>query len=276
MRKVTYVNELGKSITFDDTLPNLLVDIDTSSLGITEQIYKSIEHDGQKAGEITLNARTIICEFVVAFMGTAENYRKKWREICDIFSPKLKGTLHYSNSGGSYKIDCRPLEVPKNPKEQKFTIQFIADNPYWQNADGYYKRLGTVQGGLSFPIKFNPKIKFGIWTKQAIIKNNTSEEAPFIISVESVSDYCQITNQKGEFLRIDRVIAEGERLEIDTGNYTVKLFSPDGSFIYSNNKLTLDSTYFKLYQGENILDFDNGSSSFAIASISYNDLYLGV
>lgn len=276
MRKVEYINELGKSISFGDSLPYFLKSIDGSSLGITEQIYKSIGQDGQKAGEITLNARTILCEFIFSFVGSVESYRRQWQNICEVFSPKLKGTLHYSNDGGSYKIDCRPYEVPAPLKDSQFTVQFIADSPLWKAEKRFYQKLGTVKGGLSFPFSFNPKIRFGTWEKECTIYNDTSIETPFIINIESVSDYCQITNQKGEFIRIDKPIGLGERLEIDTGNYTVKLYSNDNSFVYANNKITLDSTYFKLYAGENILTLDNGTETLSTASIAYNSLFLGV
>ena len=276
MRKVTYINEFGKSITFGDELPYFLEYIDGSGLGAATEVYKSYGDDGQRKGITTLEARTILCDFIFAFRGTAENYRKKWVKICDIFNPKLNGTLFYEDDGGSYKIGCRPFELPKKITNQKFSMQFVADSPFWQAKQGFYQKLGTVVGGLKLPLSFNPKIKLGTWIKECTIDNDTSVETPFVITVESVSDYCKITNQKGEFIKIDKPIGAGEKLVIDTGNYNVKLYFADGSFIYANNKITLDSTYLKLYAGENTLTLDNGQATLATASIEYNKLFVGV
>lgn len=272
MQSITYTNELGQSLTFGNTFPFLFVNIDASSLGKTEETFKAYAQDGQTTGITTYNPRTIICNLILAIDGVT-SYRQNWQRICSVLAPKLKGTLYYTNEIGTYKIDCSTFEIPKI-EQQQFAVQFVADYPFWQASEDICFRLGSIVGGFSFPFSF--PVSFGTWVKSCTIENDTGIDTPLKIEMTTVSDYCKITNEKGEFIKVDKPVADGQKLVIDTYEGKVKLYSADGSFVYANNKVTLDSTYFTLHNGTNILTLDNGQTTPAIATICYNKLYTGV
>ena len=283
MKSITYTNGNGKSITFGESPPFYLEYIDASSISTSRSTYKAIGQDGQSSGDITYNPRTIVCK--LAYNGvlndrydTAEMLRN-WQLITSVFLPKSAGELVYTNDLGTYKIACCPFDLPNYETVVatlgKFTIDFVADYPFWQSNEIICFRLGEVVGGFSFPFSFNPTVQFGTWVKTCTIENDTGIETPFIVEIDTVSDYAILSNEKGEFIKVDRAIADGQKLVVNTLDMTVKLVNADGSFTYANNKVSLDSTYFKLHDGTNILTLDNGKTTPATASICYNKLYLG-
>mgnify|MGYP002507803314 CR=1 FL=1 len=283
MEKITISNELG-SIEFSDQLPFRLISIDGNSQGSACEVFKAINQHGQTSGETLYNARMIPCRIAIAGLENGKYSHKALlqneQQAFKFMQPHLPMQLVYENDIGVYKINVRLEEKPPRKKDvgevYKYDINFIADNPYWQANEDICFRLGSIVGGFSFPFSFNPTVKFGTWVKTCTIENDTGIETPFTIEMTTVSDYCKITNEKGEFIKVDKPVTDGQKLIIDTYDMTVKLVNADGSFVYANNKVTLDSTYFKLHYGTNVLTLDNGQSTPAIASICYNKLYLGV
>ena len=284
MREITYTNQYGKSITFTNSRPFVLESIDANSIGTTRNSYKAIGQDGQNDGEITYNARTIICK--LAFDGVLNGkysnaeMERNWQLIASVLLPNVSGMLVYTNNVGTYKIACSPFELPNYENVVatlgKFSIQFVANNPFWQANEEISFRLGSIVGGFSFPFSFNPTVSFGTWVKSCTIENDMGIDTPFLIEMVTVSDYCKITNEKGQFIKVDRPITAGQRLTINTANQEVRLYDVDGTYTLANNKVTLDSTFFKLHYGTNVLTLDNGQLTPAIATIAYNKLYLGV
>lgn len=275
MQSITYTNELGQSLTFGDTPPFMFVDISGAGVGKTQESFKAIGVDGQTTGKPTLNERTILCNLILSTYGGVTAYRNNCNIMRSVFSPSLNGILSFTNEIGTYKIACSPFEVPII-SQQQFSIQLIANNPYWQASEEISFRLGSIVGGFSFPFSFSPTVSFGTWVKSCTIENDMGVDTPFVIEMVTVSDYCQITNELGQFIKVDRPITEGQRLTINTANQEVRLYDVDGTYTLADNKVTLDSTYFKLHYGTNVLTLDNGQLTPAIATITYNKLYLGV
>ena len=285
MRKITYTNERGYSVTFGRTAPFFLSRISANSVGTTISKVKAIGQDGQTTQEITYNPRTVICE--VSFVGI-ENGRysdtemlKNWRKITRAVVPKLRGVLEYKNDAGTYRIDCYPLELPDYTRDVgthcTLTLQFIADYPFWRSSAEFSSRLGQVVGGKRYPVKYNPKMRYGTWVKNAVITNDTGVDTPFVVEVESVSDFVKLSNKAtGEFLLVNQPIADGEKLVIDTGTYKVLLIKTDGSRELANYKLSLDSSFFQLPPGTSEIVLENGEESLSRATITYSKLFLGV
>lgn len=283
MEKITISSELG-TVTFSNLYPYKLISIDSDSQGSACQVYKAIEQHGQTAGDTYYNARIIPCRVAISGeLNGKYNHRQflqNKQAALKVMQPNLRCLLTYQNDLGIYKINVRLEERPTPKKDigeiYKLDINFVADYPFWQASEQVSFRLGSIVGGFSFPFSFNPTVSFGTWVKTCTIENDTGIDTPFKIEMTTVSDYCKITNEKGEFIKVDRAVADGQRLVIDTFNLDVKLYSADGTYEDANNKVTLDSTYFTLHQGTNVLTLDNGQTTPAVATISYNKLYLGV
>ena len=279
MKTFTYTNEKGKSIVFDNNPAStqflLLL---SGNLGKTEQTYNVIGQDGAITSNPCLNARTIMCDMIYEFRGVSyADYKKQWQNIVSVLSPKLNGTITYVTEYGSFKIDVKPFETPELA-DGKFTIQFVADDPMWRDAEATEYVFGTVEPLFKFPATFaNGNIKFGEWQKEFTYVNTNDTETPFKLVVEGVGDYCQITNDNGEFIRVNKAITDGQKLIIDTSTGIVKLVNADGTETYANQFVTLDSTLdMKLHEDSNVMTYDNGELTLPIATIQINQYYLGV
>lgn len=284
MEKITYRNANGDSISFANSAPFYLESIDANSVGTAYSTQKAIGQDGQDILDITYNPRTVVAK--LAFCGIKNGrydeaaMHKNWLTISRVLIPNQAGTLIYQNDAGIYKIAYRPSELPNFTRSVgtlcRFSVDFTADYPFWKSYTDFTARLGTVVGGKRYPVIYNPALRYGEWVMKAAIKNDCGIPTPFAITIESVSTYAKIINQRGEYLYIDQVTGEGEKLVIDTENYTVTLIQADGTEVLANHKITLDSSYFRLYPGINILTLENGEDSAAKATVAYNQLYLGV
>ncbi len=275
IRIFTYENEYGKSIIFNDDLPRFLKSM-SAPVGKTSITSGAIGQDGISTLLETLNQRNIVCEFVYQFNCSAQEYRQGWIDICSILNPKLKGTITYTSDAGSWQIDVSPLETPLL-ENQHFSVTFVADYPYWRKTESIVHRFGTVEGGLTFPFCFDSYVTFGEWTNKFSYINDSGVDTPFEIVIESVGDYCQIINEKGEFIKVNKPLAAGQKLKINTFTNDVILVDTDGTETYANNYVVIDSNLeMILHNGENVLTFDNGLATLPIAKITINQLYVEV
>jgi phage-related protein len=278
MQSITYINELGKQVTFSSEAnsPKFLISV-VAPVSKTVQTYTAIGQHGQKRLNTIYNPRTITCECIYACETDIVSYKKGWQEIVDTFAPHLKGTLIYTNDAGTYEIDVSPLETPILSKQQ-FAIQFEADFPLWRNAESTEYVFGTVKPLWKFPFTFaNGPLKMGEWQKEFEYVNNNSIETPFKLVIQGVSDYCKITNDNGEFIKVNKAVATGQTLTIDTATGIVTFADENGVISYANQYVSLDSTLgMKLHEGVNILTYENGVTSLPIATISINQYFLEV
>lgn len=279
MKIFTYTNEKGESIIFntDPASTQFLLKL-SGNLGKTEQTYNVIGQDGIITLNPYFNARTIICDMIYEFRGVSyAEYKRQWQNIVSVLSPKLKGTITYLTEYGEFKIDVKPFETPEL-EDGKFTIQFVADNPLWRDALSAEYVFGTVKPLFKFPFTFaTGDVRFGEWQKDFAYNNTNNTETPFKLVVEGVGDYCQITNDNGEFIRVNKAIINGQKLTIDTSTGIVKLIYADGTESYANQYVTLDSALnMMLHEGINIMTFDNGVASLPIATIQISQYYLEV
>jgi phage-related protein len=278
MQSVTYINEIGNQVVFSSNpLDALFLESMTDPLSKTEQSYTAIGQDGQRTISSNYNARTITCNCIYACQTDITTYKKEWRNIINILAPHLKGTLIYANETGSYKINVRPLETPILSKQQ-FSVQFVADNPYWQSVETAEYVFGTVKPLWRFPFTFaNGPLRMGEWQKVFEYNNISGVKTPFKLVIKGVGDYCQITNDNGEFIKVNKPITTGQSLIIDTSIGLVISRDENGNESYANQYVTLDSELaMKLHNGINKLTYDNGLTSLPIATISISQYYVGV
>jgi hypothetical protein len=122
-------------------------------------------------------------------------------------------------------------------------------------------------------------IIFSSLSNQEVIINNTGDvPAPVRIQFLGGSTNPTITNETtGEFITVNKVIASNEILEITTGygDKRVELIADDGTRTNAFNYIDLDSTFFSLALGENILSYNADSGACSTRSIYYSNKYLG-
>lgn len=145
-KTVTYTNQLGRSITFDNKKPYFIESIDATSM----QGVFSTETLAQTIGQITTSriftSRTVVCDFALC-IEKSEKKQFILDEIIALFNPLVSGTLKIRNTRGSYEIDCYPSAVPKIEKDKnvktvyRFSVDFICDYPYFREVGIITKKL---------------------------------------------------------------------------------------------------------------------------------------
>ena len=97
--------------------------------------------------------------------------------------------------------------------------------------------------------------------------------------LEKAIKFAKLYIKPGEFIKVNMVIDEKEKLVIDTreGKETVNLITPHGKEdVY--NKIDLNSTFFKLIVGKNLIKYssDVEGAKDKVTIIDYTNKYVGV
>jgi hypothetical protein len=259
--------------------------VDSSSIGSTTPAYTAIQQYGQIVGDTTYNARSIPCQLAIKpIRGNKYDMAyldELWQKVIKVLMPHKRCELTLHKNGKSYKINARVPEINSytyNGGFATFEVNFLADDPMWRDAISTEYVFGTVKPLFKFPCTFaNGNLRFGEWQKEFTYCNTNDVETPFKLVIQGVSDYCKITNDNGEFIKVNKAVATGQTLTIDTATGIVTLADENGVISYANQYVSLDSTLgMKLHEGVNILTYENGLSSLPVATITINQYYLGV
>ena len=122
----------------------------------------------------------------------------------------------------------------------------------------------SVKGGLTFPLVIDPKFSFGTYTTEFSILNDTYDDLPMRIMVMGPAESVTVTNETtGKFMAFNRPIPVDQRLDIDTEKGTAAVRSAlTGEFIENaSHYLTLDSEYWYLQRGRNVIHLDGGGQT---------------
>lgn len=288
MQVVTFTNSRGQTITLKGSAPFLLSGID--GLGDVDadiQMQRSPFQDGGTYTDSILQTRPLSLEVAIISEDGPVGVSQKRSEIAQIFNPKLGlGRLTYENENGVIEIMAVPEHVPAFPRGsenrgytfQKCIIDLIAPDPYWKSIDNLDQSLTAWIGKFEFPVEF--PVQFGERADRATIINVGDEKTPVIIEFTGPATNPIVTNETtGESIKVNRVINSGDVLEVNTafGNKTVEIISPNGSRTNVFNYIDLDSEFFQLIPGENVVSFSSDDADKAgSVSIQYKNRYLGV
>nr|WP_286207946.1 phage tail family protein [Clostridium caldaquaticum] len=245
--------------------------------------FKSPFQDGATKQNSTLDLRDLSLE------GCILAYNKKdmmeYRALLiRAFNPKYKGVLTYKYDGGEKQILCEVEEAPIFPHgnsyfTQTFNINLLCLNPFWLDTFVTGEEIISWIGGAAFPISFPISFATKGETKKNII-NVGDVETPIEIIFKGPASNPKITNLlTGEFIRVKKSLTADETLIINTefGNKKVEIFNVDGSKTNAFNYIDLNSTFFQLQVGDNVLEYssENGIDPSSV-SIKYKNRYIGV
>ncbi len=292
MQKLKIENCLGECIEFGMHAPFLLSHIE--GLGIpTVEVYdtQAVGMDGSETHDILLSDRLITSRVTIACDTREELYEKR-RMIMRLLNPKLYNpltkkrgelTLYYTNNYKTYRIFAYSDSSPDFKERVGHCgiadITFNCSDPYWLDEEDTRRKLKYFEGGLAFPIMFFTKFAEAGYSK--IIKNIGDVEVPVILEYIGAAENPIITNETtGEYIKVNRNLEEGQKLVINTaeGFETVDIISNDGTKINVFNWIDLQSTFFKLVQGENKITYsaDNEMKQDVIVNVIYTNKYVGV
>lgn len=279
MAKLTYTNERGQSLTFGDSAPLLVTKIDGLGSPANEiQIQKSPYQDGSSYLGSTLVERNITIEGVILAQDR-EPYR---RQLLKTFNSKLRGTLIFERGSAQKEIDCivETVAFPSAMQEnfQPFFISLLCPSPFWLDPYIESEELAAWIGGFSFVLTL--PTKFSEAGQERTVRNDGDVETPVRIEFFGPATNPKISNLTvGEFIRIKRDLKSREKLVITTefGNKSVILVDVDGRESNAFHYIDLESVFWGLVPGENVLRYDaDAGVEQAKVLVTWRNRFLGV
>lgn len=251
----------------------MLSSIDTMGTGSIEDEHMSI--GGRYSTSLSgYDRRSIPIE--VSIIGGERNksfdfmsFQQLKTKLANTIDLSYQGELIYQNDTGSYSIRGRFKEIPTGfdsvGSNEKYNLTFITtEQPKWKEKNERVSRMGAVVGGLTFPFSIAPTIEFGTYTTTFAIINDTYDSLPVKIVVIGTAQSVTITNETtGKFMTFNRAISSEQQLEVDTENGKAYIRSGITGKIIENasHYLTLDSDYWSLQRGRNVITLDGGGQT---------------
>lgn len=276
---IEFTNALGVTYRFGG-----LVSVD--GLGDVEadiQQQSAPYQDGSAFIDAVLSPRYVSIEFILRGTDYAD-VRNQRSAIGKALNPKLGlGTLTYMSGGITRQIEAVAESVPLFPdgnargeRWQRGTLTFICPNPYW-------KSLGETEEPTFEPLfqfPFEGEFQMGMQRDRRIIVNDGDSPTPIFVEFNGPALNPKIINNTtGEFIKVNQLLNENERMIIDTtdGVKSVHFVDSNGNSRNVFNWIDLNSTFFKLVVGENDVEYTADSDvQGAVVNISYNKLYTAV
>lgn len=277
MQKLEVINmALNEKVVFDMSGKILLSHIE--GLGIpntTQQRTQAPLQDGSDVFGILLDDRVIRLQTTIRAENREELYAIR-RNILRVINPKTYNhkteqrgelLLFYTNDYKTYRIYAH-IEDPVDFKDRfnnndKAEIIFTANDPYLLDEENTKLAIKALFGGLEFPLNL-PSTFAGVGYKREII-NNGDDEVPLEIQYHGPVTNPVVKNETtGEILKVNRILAEGDTLFINTkyGEETVDIVKADGTkenvFNWIDRK---HRDFFRLTWGANIISYSGDDES---------------
>lgn len=234
------------------------------------QFQKSPFQDGSTFVGATLKEREITLEVLITGNNSLETQEKRIY-LASVLNPKLgEGVLKYESENGSREIKAIPDHVPifpggqgnKSSTFQKALISLICPSPFWTTEDNV-DQLVVWEGGMEFPLQLPTFFARQSESKAKILLNEGDVETPLRIEFNgpATSPIKVINKTSGEFIEINQDLLIDERLEINTafGQKRVSKVLADGTKLNAFHFITLDSSFFQLEVGNNLIDYSTGA-----------------
>ncbi|MBQ7985927.1 MAG: phage tail family protein [Clostridia bacterium] len=227
-------------------------------------VAKYAGQDGQKTTSVTVNARTITLSGDV-FLG--DDFDLEFKSAMTVL--ENEGTIEIQTGLGTRLIRARCCDFRENERKGKymlFVVQFICDDPYFEDADktevAIYKRVSLFDKYFTFPGKFSERI-----SRRNIEYAGTRETEPTLfISIDEGKDgdnQLVIKNHtSGESLTFNYGGVLGDFITVDIKNR--KIYNQDGENLL---KYLADDSFFDgfhLFPGSNDIEVINRNTNTGI------------
>ena len=287
MQKITFTNANGISKTFyNNQKPFLLQDLEgTGATELANQSQKSPFQDGVTYLGTQLDQREIGFD-VWIFADTQSQLFERRKEISDLFNPKIgKGVLIYENDYISKRIEVIVDQAPlysigvqnQFAGRQRASISLLAPQPYWEDVtQENFKMVDFVD---LFELPFELPTQIGSQADILIINNEGSVETPVEIEFRgpATSPLTVTKTGTGEFVTVTKDLLVDEKLIITTGfgNKKATFINSIGEESSAFNDVSIDSVFFVLDVGENVISFETGGGTPEVF-IKYRQRHVGL
>jgi hypothetical protein len=286
MQHIIFTNARGQSVELKSSAPFLLQSIE--GLGDVDadiQTQKAPFQDGSTYIDSVLQERAISLEIVI--LADKSTLLKQRQFLASVFNPKLgPGTLRYENGETIREIEAVPDGVPvfpsgrdnRGPVFQKSIVNLLCPEPFWLDEFSTSEKMSYILGGLSFPLRLGTKFAQRGFKK--VLHNKGDVSTPVTIEFYGPATNPVVWNRTtGEFVRVNRSLGEQDKLIITTnfGSKSVFIENNDGTTTNVFNWIDLESSFWQLVPGENLIEFGSDSDSTkSRVVISYKNRYLSV
>lgn len=278
MQRLIYENVLGERVEMGGAPPFVLEHV--SGVGATDtQIHftRGARQNGVTTHGVLREKRLVRAQLALMGAQSREALYRLRQSLCRMLAlarcrdeqTGQMGRLIYENDAGRYWAYAIPETPPSDGKRfahalSGVTVTFQCDSPYWNEFEEHAQTLSMSDGGFSLP--FSLPVRLGTTRFTATCENTGSISTPVRIVVEGAGEKPEIRNETtGAYLRIDRAVAGGERLEIDTDpqSLSVVITHADGrgenAFGYLDALCAVNA--FALRPGRNCLRYVSGDTA---------------
>lgn len=282
MQSITFYNQNG-SMAAGISAPYILQTIDgVGGLSVEVAEQKAPNQDGSSYLSSTFNNRIIDLKITI-LASTMQDLQDRKRYVQKLFNPKMSSKLRYTGYNLTKEVECRAMMTPiftneRNNYTQQFTVSIVCYNPFWLDLSETIQTTASSGSGFILPISF--PFAFAAVSFTATAENVGDVETPIkLIFYGEALNPIVINRTTGKFIKVNAEVLAGERLEIDTsfGNKKVELVKADGTRENKFNLITLDSTFFQLQTGNNLITYDSDVSKLlARVEMRWKNRFLGL
>ena len=283
MHKIKYINDSGAVLDIggDDRL-TLMSITGLESTSVEDETSKSPRQDGMTYNnQSAYKERPVILKFHLR-CHTYEDYLTYRDSIIRAFNPKVTGVLDYKDGEVRRQLYCKPetgIDMPKNSISLycDVTVDLIAYDPYLYDPAVNTLELTFWTGGLVFPLVFPISFRKKGETKLNIVVDG-QEPAPLSIAFKGPAVNPKVINHTtGEFIEVLKDLNSDQVLHITTGfkKQSVKI-EENGILTDAYDKINIESTFFELMPGANLLEYTSGETSPNDVAISFRNRYSGI
>lgn len=275
MLSITFENSEGTSIEMSERFPYVLTDHrGLFANDVTTQTQRGFAQDGAYYFGSLDDARVISLTVVYNYATLLED-KEIQRELLNIFNPQLGlGTLTRTDDEGTYIIEAvvsvkpRIRKIPTGGTKmcKTFDVVFFCPEPDWLSNTEYEETIDGLTGGLIIPMAIPLTIPATSAGKVIQYDGDNPADILFDFGVESggvSADTPRVENADGEYIEIDKVLLEGERILISTNPDapSITFINTSGESSDAWEYLVWGSTFFQLEKGTNNITFsaDTGS-----------------
>ena len=149
--ELTYKNDFGSVTMYGSNKGNIRI-CKLEGLGVVANEYTAVQHTGQN-GQSTISQRAVSRAITMQLEVVGDGVGSVLRATLRVLS--REGTLYIENENMSRRIYCNQVQIPDVERVLKgkistFAVQFICDNPYFEDKTdtvcplyGRFKRLST-------------------------------------------------------------------------------------------------------------------------------------
>lgn len=268
----------GKTIYFGKDYFKLISVEGLESSDYNINLTNNINFDGGRVNKTSIKPRPIRIEVDYVNLKNTENMRE---ELISFFNPKTPGILVVNSSGVERYIEYY-VEDFKSKRGNiyqvlNFKLDLICPSPHFSDVL-LSEQISTWIGGWKFkfrlPFKFKQKGE-----PRKNIRNEGHLDTPVEILFKGPAVNPKITNlTTGKFICVNRTLTSDDTLYINTtyGKKTVEI-ECDGIRKNAFNYIDLDSTFFNLEVGDNLIEYgtENNLDPQSV-EIRYSNRFLGV